>query len=90
MGHIPLNVLCSSVLFQRAYIPLKLAKEQVARVVNDMVAMKDRFTDIVIELDQNYQIIERETTTTFQDYIRSIKDEMGAKIAALSQVWRIV
>ena len=51
-----------------------------------MLAMKDRFTAIVTELDSNYQTIELETAAQFTSYVAQLKQEMNSKVAALSQV----
>ena len=71
---------------QRTYIPITLARKQLTRVVNDMVAMKERFTTIVKDLDTNYQAIELETGSQFRAYVDKLKAEMNRKVAALSQV----
>jgi hypothetical protein len=62
-----------------------MAKKQLARVVQDMVAMKERFTNIVLELDSNYQAVEQDTESQFKSYVDQLKQDTRQKIAALSQ-----
>jgi hypothetical protein len=51
-----------------------------------MVAMKNRFSQIITELDENYTAIEAETTTQFKAFVAQLKSDMEGKVSALSQV----
>eukprot|EP00050_Salpingoeca_kvevrii_P010491 m.8688 g.8688 ORF g.8688 m.8688 type:complete len:1499 (-) comp2889_c0_seq1:1587-6083(-) len=69
----------------RAYVPLAMAKARIAKIIQDMISMKNRHVDIVAELYSTFQTIESDTQKQFEAFVLAMRQDYHRRLEACRQ-----
>ena len=65
----------------RRFVPLEFAKAHILKIEEDMRKMHERHVKLMADMEDNYQMIEHETTEYYVEFLSKWKELAKTKIA---------